>query len=219
MGSTRRAVGPVRALGTLCLVAALTACQFVSGSETNRSGPEADPTADGTVSPTLSPQGYGVRFLALSECSSRERSGFNEVSCTSERAAAQVIARHDGPREKGPLCPGPTDFVLHISESAPASRATEEDPGVPRGYACMRNLEAPHPGDPGGGGGPRTIVGDCVQDTREGEVRETACDGTGDDEPGYRVRSAVTERSSCPDSTDLYVQLGGKKPVGCAERV
>ncbi|MEV0476471.1 hypothetical protein AB0I50_42455, partial [Streptomyces prunicolor] len=86
-------------------------------------------------------------------------------------------------------------------------------------HACMRNLEPPHPGDPGGGGGPRTIVGDCVYGSGSGQVRETACDGSGQRKPQYKVVKAVLRRASCPASTALYVQLGGEQPVGCARPV
>lgn len=162
--------------------------------------------------------GHGAVFLAVDECSSRGRETFTEVSCASERAAARVIARYDGKVAEGPACPARTDFVLHISEDRPA--VDEDGNGaVPRGYACMRNLEEPHPGDPGGGGGPRTVVGDCVYGTGEGEVRETACDGSGTKAPEYRVNSAVSSRDACPATTQLYVSLEGGKPVGCAVRV
>ncbi|MCZ9346123.1 hypothetical protein NGM37_51245, partial [Streptomyces sp. TRM76130] len=65
------------------------------------------------------------------------------------------------------------------------------DGAVPRGYACMRNLQPPHPGDPGSGGGPRTIVGDCVYEAGDGQVRETPCAGTGERAPQYKVVDAV----------------------------
>ncbi|WP_308013420.1 hypothetical protein [Streptomyces beigongshangae] len=163
--------------------------------------------------------GYGTVFLGIDECSSFGRTSFTEVPCTGERAAARVVARHDGRVGNGPVCPATTDFVLHISERRPA--ADEDGDGtVPRGYACMRNLAAPHPGDPGGGGGPRTIVGDCVYGTGAGEVRETPCDdeggGTGGKAPEYEVTAAVGKRSACPASTELYVRLSGPEPVGCA---
>jgi hypothetical protein len=80
----------------------------------------------------------------------------------------------------------------------------------------MRKLQPPHPGDPGGGGGPRTIVGDCVYGAGRGEVRETACDGNGRHDPEYRVTAAVARKAQCATSTELYVQLGGARPVGCA---
>ncbi|MGW1623560.1 hypothetical protein [Streptomyces sp. NPDC002172] len=173
-------------------------------------------SARSTASPA--PSGYGTQFLGVDECSSFGTASFTEVPCTSERAAARVIARYDGTVADGPPCPATTDFVLHIG--AQRAGGTEDGAGtIPQGYACMRNLEPPHPGDPGGGGGPRTVVGDCVYGSGRGQVRETACDGSGKRKPQYRVVRAVTSRTACPASTALYVQLGGERPVGCARRL
>jgi hypothetical protein len=195
----------------LMLVAvALTGCQQSSGAEDGGLD-EVTPTPTRT-------SGYGAVFLAIDECSSFGRESFTEVPCTSEKAAARVIARHDGTVGEGRPCPATTDFVLHISEQKP-SADEDGDGAVPQGYACMRNLQAPHPGDPGGGGGPRTIVGDCVYGAGAGEVRETSCDGKGKKAPEYEVSAAVKKRAECPASTALYVQLGGAKPVGCARPV
>ncbi|MFG3270457.1 hypothetical protein [Streptomyces luteogriseus] len=215
----RSGVGVVR--GVLVLLGVLlTGCQSPSGGvvEDGRLGGSATGTtgASGTVSPAPTrPSGYGAVFLAVGECSSFGTTSFTEVPCTGERAAARVVARHDGTVRDGPRCPEATDFVLHISERRPASDE-DGDGAVPQGYACMRNLQPPHPGDPGGGGGPRTIVGDCVYGSGDGQVRETACDGTGRREPQYKVIRAVAERADCPPPTALYVRLGGKRPVGCA---
>ncbi|WP_328496195.1 hypothetical protein OHS59_28475 [Streptomyces sp. NBC_00414] len=205
-----RGVGAHRAgfagvVGSLLLLsAALSGCRLASGSD--------DDTRETAPAPTRA-SGYGVVFLGIDECSSFGRESFTEVPCTSERAAARVVARHDG--KVGPPCPATTDFVLHISEQKP-SADEDGDGAVPQGYACMRNLEAPHPGDPGGGGGPRTIVGDCVHSAGAGEVRETSCDSEGEKAPEYKVTAAVEKRSGCPASTELYVELGGPMPVGCA---
>ncbi|PWI18252.1 hypothetical protein DI272_32000 [Streptomyces sp. Act143] len=197
-------------LGAVCalLAALLAGCQGAP----DRTG--SDGHISNGVTPTR-PSGYGTVFLGVDECSSFGTTSFTEVPCASERAAARVVARFDGTTENGPRCPGTTDFVLHISEQA---RSSDEDGdgAVPQGYACMRNLSAPHPGDPGGGGGPRTIVGDCVYSSGGGQVRETACDGKGEKKPEFKVTKAVAERSRCPLSTALYVQLGGAEPVGCA---
>ncbi|MEU6093412.1 hypothetical protein [Streptomyces sp. NPDC047079] len=191
-------------LGALLMAAlavtGLGGCQTSSGAARDRAG-------GGSTAP--GPSGFGAEFLAVDECSSFGTTSSTEVPCTSERAAARVIARFDGDPSKGPACPATTDFVLHIGASGTAAP----------GYACMRNLEPPHPGDPGGGGGPRTVVGDCVYGAGKGEVRETACDGKGGHAPEYKVTSAVTRRSQCPSSTALYVQLGGERPVGCARTV
>ncbi|WP_328413843.1 hypothetical protein OG542_25915 [Streptomyces violaceus] len=212
----RSSVGVV--CGLLMLVGALlTGCQSPSAgvAEDGRLGEPATGTS-AAVSPSATrPSGYGAVFLAVDECSSFGTTSFTEVPCAGERAAARVVARHDGAVRDGPRCPATTDFVLHISEQRPASDE-DGDGAVPRGYACMRNLQPPHPGDPGGGGGPRTVVGDCVYSSGDGQVRETACDGKGERKPEYRVTRAVAGRADCPGSTALYVRLGGDRPVGCA---
>ncbi|MFF0083831.1 hypothetical protein ACFYR1_29565 [Streptomyces canus] len=207
----RFSTGVVYVLAAL-LAALLTGCtQPAAGGESDEGT-----AATASVSPSATrASGFGAVFLAVDECSSFGKASFTEVPCTSERAAARVVARHDGTPSGGPPCPATTDFVLHISEQSQISDE-DGDGAVPQGYACMRNLQPPHPGDPGGGGGPRTIVGDCVYSSGSGQVRETACDGRDARKPQYKVVKAVAERSRCPLSTALYVQLGGAQPVGCA---
>ncbi|WJV48586.1 hypothetical protein [Streptomyces flavofungini] len=197
----------------LALALALAGCQKSPGTERSSARPPGDNSPAGSAG-----SGYGAVFLGADECSSRGLKSFTEVPCGSERAAARVIARHGGRASDGPLCPGRTDFVLHISANRP-SVDEDGDGAVPQGYACMRNLEFPHPGDPGAGGGPRTVVGDCVYGDGRGRVRETACDGSGRRAPEYRVAAAVRSRDLCPVGTQLYVALGGGRPVGCAVRV
>lgn len=225
MGTQRRSAGAVNAL-VLVLALALASALTVGCQQATRRVTAAGGSAG---SPRATPFGYGLVFLGPGDCGSRGRD-VQEVPCTSEKAAARVIARHEGRYEggdgggdegrpaSGPACPAATDFVLHISESRPA--ADEDGDGeVGRGYACMRNLEPPHPGDPGEGGGPHTVVGDCVYSASKGQVKETACDGSGARAPEFEVASAVRSRAQCPPSTALYVRLGGDKPVGCARRV
>jgi hypothetical protein len=209
MQQGRRSVAAVCAL--TAVVAALTAgCQGPGA----RHAPAARTT---TPTAVVEPPDHGEEFLAVDECSSFGTTSFTEVPCSSERAAARVVARHDGTVDDGPLCPETTDFVLHVSARSTADE--DGDGSVGQGYACMRNLDPPHPGDPGGGGGPRTIVGDCVYGSGDGQVRETRCDGKGDHKPQYKVTKAVSKRSQCPGSTALYVQLRGDDPVGCARKM
>ncbi|MGC9376282.1 hypothetical protein [Streptomyces sp. MH13] len=219
----RWSAGVFCALSMLCAVL-LTGCQSPAGPAGEDDGAGGDANGDariggeaapGSAPAAVRPSGYGAVFLAIDECSSFGTVSFTEVPCGSERAAARVVAREDGRADDGPPCPATTDFVLHISEQRP-SADEDGDGAVPQGYACMRKLQPPHPGDPGGGGGPRTIVGDCVYDAGSGQVRETACDGKGERKPQFKVVEAVAARGDCPASTGLYVRLGGERPVGCA---
>ncbi|HET6360112.1 hypothetical protein [Streptomyces sp.] len=211
MGVKQRSAGVVSSLvPVLALVVALIAgCQQTSG----RTGAAASKVESATPTPS----GYGPVFLGPGDCASRGRD-FREVPCTSEKASARVTARNEGRLSAGPACPAATDFVLHISESR-LSTDEDGDGDVGQGYACMRNLEPPHPGDPGGGGGPHTVVGDCVFSASAGQMKETACDGSGTRAPEFTVASSVERRAQCPPSTALYVRLEGDKPVGCARRV
>ncbi|MFI9308457.1 hypothetical protein [Streptomyces triculaminicus] len=188
---------------------ALTGCQAAG-----RTGAETVAQGGGSVADAGS--GHVATFLGRGACTGRGRPAFAEVDCGSEQAAASVLARYYGPRTGGPRCPESTDFVLHITA---VDAGTSESDSVPEGYACMRNLRPPHPGDPGMGGGPLTVPGDCVYTERHGVVKEAACDGSGPHDPEFRVDRAVGSREDCPPATDLYVQVGGGAPVGCARRL
>ncbi|MEV5505222.1 hypothetical protein [Streptomyces orinoci] len=158
-------------------------------------------------------------YLARGSCAG-PAPGHSQLDCADPRAVARVLARYNGPRESGPRCPEDTDFVLRL---APVNAGSSEELSAPEGYACMRALHPPHPGDPGMGGGPLTVVGDCVYAERRGEtqeeVKETACDGSQAHAPEYRIAAAARTRDSCPKDTDLYVQIGGGTPIGCARRL
>ncbi|MFD9794922.1 hypothetical protein ACFWXK_28695 [Streptomyces sp. NPDC059070] len=166
----------------------------------------ADSAASRRPPPPPSAPDYGATFLGTGDCAAHGRA-FTEVPCASERAVARVSVRRTGPRGRAVQCPARTDFVLYI----------DGDGGS--GYACMRNLEPPHPGDPGMGGGPFTVVGDCVHRSGRDQVKETPCDGSGAAAPDFQVTKAVADRADCPSTTALYVQLTGGGPgVGCARR-
>ncbi|MGW1984425.1 hypothetical protein ACWCPJ_18460 [Streptomyces collinus] len=214
-------VGPTAPTALVAVAAVTVLAALLTGCR----GPAGAPSGDARSAPGRA-AGHGAPFLAVGACSSFGTVSSTEVPCAGERAAARVVARHDGAVTGGPPCPPTTDFVLRISAQRPAHDPGDEDGengengdgAIPQGYACMRNLEPPHPGDPGAGGGPRTIPGDCLYDSGRGQVRETACDGSGRRAPRYRITEATTSRRACPASTVLYVQLGGDRPVGCARR-
>ncbi|MEU3872869.1 MULTISPECIES: hypothetical protein [Streptomyces] len=192
---------------------ALTGCQAPA-----RGAAESVVPGDQAMAPAPTGPGAGATFLARGACAGRQapQGAFGEVDCANERATASVLARYYGPQSGGPRCPDITDFVLHITA---VTEGTSEALSAPEGYACMRNLAPPHPGDPGMGGGPLTVPGDCVYTEHRGVVKETTCDGSLGHAPEYRIESTVRTRSACPPDTDLYVQVGGGTPVGCARRL
>ncbi|WP_078843102.1 hypothetical protein [Streptomyces albus] len=214
--TARTTRGARRAALSVLLALPLTLAAACGQPDTSGTGRIAGP--DGKAAASASTP--NVVFLAENECSTRGRRSFDEVPCGSERAVARVLLRFHGGTEDGPVCPARTDFLLHITEHPDGiGDSGGSGSAARRGYACMRNLEPPHPGDPGGGGGPRTIAGDCVRLTRKNEVRETSCAESAVPAPEFKVTKAVAKRSSCPRSTDLYVRLGGDKPTGCARRL
>ncbi|MBQ0983567.1 hypothetical protein KBZ10_03280 [Streptomyces sp. F63] len=216
--AARTARGTRRAAAGVLLALPLVLAAACGQPDPSGGGRTAGPGDGAGAGP--SPSLLNVVFLAEGECSTRGRQSFDEVPCGSERAVAKVLLRFHGGTEDGPVCPARTDFLLHITER-PDGVGDTGDGGsdARRGYACMRNLEPPHPGDPGGGGGPRTIAGDCVRLTRKNEVREVSCAESAVPAPEFKVIKAVAKRSACPTSTDLYVRLGGDKPTGCARRL
>lgn len=212
-GRTRRAALPLTVL--------LLCGPLVSGCTASADGADPPPRkASGSPSRTARDDGV---FLSKGECATADPVGaFREDDCSDPAATARVLYRLYGLLPASPTpsvpalpsavsragdrCPGSTDFVLTVSA------------GRPRGYACMRNLDPPHPGDPGEGGGPRTVTGDCVYTSREGEVRETPCDGSRKRKPQYRIDSVAGKRPGCPAGTALYVGLGSAG-VGCGRRL
>ncbi|MEU7137587.1 hypothetical protein [Streptomyces sp. NPDC046261] len=190
-------------------------CVLTGCHAPGRTGAESVAQGEGAAMSPSAPGG-GAAFLDRGSCAGRGRPAFGEVDCASEQATATVLARYYGPQAGGPRCPQTTDFVLHITA---VNTGTSESESAPEGYACMRNLRPPHPGDPGRGGGPLTVVGDCVYTERHGVVKETACEGTAARSPEFRVEETARTRDDCPPDTDLYVQVGGGAPVGCARRL
>ncbi|MFE7352385.1 hypothetical protein ACFU8Q_04060 [Streptomyces sp. NPDC057543] len=176
-GSTTSAVRASAAIAAAAaLLALITGCGKATGyraSDKESGSPTASPT------PSVNPS-YGTEFLAIDECAAPEpgRTGaYREVPCGDPEAVARVTGRMStGNAEplSGTTCPDHTDFAIDasIGLGAPEGAQVAGD-----GYACMRNLKPPHPGDPGGGGGPRIELGDCVHsDGKNGDViTEAAC--------------------------------------------
>ncbi|MGW2046450.1 hypothetical protein ACWCPF_14865 [Streptomyces sp. NPDC001858] len=103
-------------------------------------------------------------------------------------------------------CPDSSDDVLGITGEAPWEIAGSRDyvkyaGGV--GYACVRNLKAPHPGEPGGGG-MEVEIGDCLEasDTAE-KYQEVPCKG--EVVPDVKVVDMTDLDGKCPRADDDVV--------------
>ncbi|MGW0963195.1 hypothetical protein ACWD4K_30250 [Streptomyces gelaticus] len=176
--SRRHAAATVAAVAAMVLVVGCGKAGSGHPSGTDQSSAvAASPTP--SVNPT-----YGEQFLAEGECAAPEpgkKDIYREVPCNDPKAVAKVSDRADIGRSEpfsATACSDHADFAINV----PLSIAILENrPVTGEGYACMRNLKPPHPGDTGGGGGPRIEVGDCVHSTsKDGDfVSEVACRAKG----------------------------------------
>jgi hypothetical protein len=108
---------------------------------------------------------------------------FEAVPCSARTAAARITKTVSGEKTAAlAACPKQTDGVV-------------EGPST---WACVRNLLAPHPGDPGVGGG-ILRVGDCIY------VDDTAASASPEERPCYdrygpgKIRAFVKSKSQCRD--------------------
>lgn len=104
---------------------------------------------------------------------------------------ARVLYRSEFSTAEGSRCPdGATDAdkVIHPHQTGKSAADYGKDL-----YAeiCLRNLTAPHPGDPGQGGRPNIVKGDCLAKTT-------------DLSPGSIGGEAVTEAACAADDTKLH---------------
>ncbi|MFB7914812.1 hypothetical protein [Streptomyces sp. NPDC056061] len=161
-------------------LALLTGCGKATGSHSDATGGESGSPTAAPPSPSVNPS-YGALYLDDNECAAPEKGKkdvYREVPCKSPEAVAQVTLRLESGNAtpfSATVCAENTDFVIDVPVSLALLENTQPHG---EGYACMRNLKPPHPGDPGGGGGPRIQVGDCVHsDSKENgaAVGEVAC--------------------------------------------
>ncbi|MFB6878261.1 hypothetical protein [Streptomyces sp. NPDC056323] len=176
--SSRRHAAAAATAATVAALVLITGCGKAGDGHPSDSA-QASATADASPTPSVNPS-YGEQFLAEGECAAAEpgqKVVYREVPCDGPDAVAKVIYRVDtglpDPFE-ATLCSDNSDFAVNVQVSI---AVLEDKPVSGEGYACMRNLKAPHPGDPGGGGGPRIEVGDCVHSAAKNgsPVSEVAC--------------------------------------------
>lgn len=155
-------------------------------------------------------------YLRLSDCvapAAPEAFGgiWREVACDDPAAVGTVTHLENGGAGLAgamtePDCPAGTDHAIRVTSAHLGGRAPTYL------FACVRNLKPPHPGDPGGGGGPDIVVGDCVHSKDNlAKVEETPCDGSGDLEPTHQV--ALVTRAICPPGYDAAFTFGRRQLV------
>ncbi|TDU06565.1 hypothetical protein EDD99_5127 [Streptomyces sp. 846.5] len=165
-----------------------------------------------TAVPSASASSAPAVFLPVGACvaaaTGSAGASYGAADCSAGDASAVVIQRL-APGTPATSCPSGTDFALQITSIATdgAGTAARKSKAQVTGIACLRNLHAPHPGDPGGGGGFGIVVGDCMKDTGGGSQQETACDATGADRPDYRIIGLVSRDSQCPAATTAFITV------------
>lgn len=130
--------------------------------------------------------------------------GFLQADCGGGRATVEIVDIVEG-TGTGPRCPAGTDVVADAA-AGPVSGGRIEGPEA---VWCLRNLDEPHPGDAGMGGG-ELVVGDCFVVAGEGaaDVTEVPCAG-GAQEAQYRLLASASRTEDCP--------ADGSEPIELAE--
>lgn len=112
-----------------------------------------------------------------------------EVSCSSEQAFAKVIEKYEGVDLFSPSeCPAETDTFGRFGLSA---------------TVCLRNLQPPHLGDAGRGGGVFRAQ-DCI-DNPVFTVNEVKCDS---EDAHARLAAVVDTIDKCPQDAVQFAEVG-----------
>jgi hypothetical protein len=130
------------------------------------------------------------------------RTAYERVACSDRRAGAKIhrVVAKAAPVVGSLPCPQDSDAAI----SDPFQTKT----------ICVRNLQAPHPGDPGGGGGV-IRTGDCINESIA-LSREVAC---ASDNAWGKIIAVTGKASDCdPSRTDERVDLD-KGRTACVQRL
>ena len=212
-----------------------------SGSATTAPEPTTvvtPPPAPATTAPLDNKSFAKGSCVADDPTASDDTANLAAVACSDPLAVAKVLEREPFDPTKVTSCSKPAeraDKLVQLSRLG-----TGKDAGkLEYAAVCLRNLSAPHPGDPGQGGGPNIIKGDCLVEHKSLQLSlsgdsdtttvETACSATGYGAPNYRVIGMGTttivrgEKSiPCPPSTQAQFSAPDERFIGdvyCAVRV
>ena len=194
------------ALLTVAAVFTVTGCQQSAegsaGSSTSDSA-GASGAADGTTvdqrpAPPR-PSGYGAVFLAVDECSSFGTTSFTEVPCTSERAAARVVARYDGEVSRRSAVPGDHRLrAAHQRDSGPPPTRTATEPSRRATPVCA-TWRPRTPATRAAAAARARSSATASTAPGDGQVRETACDGKGREATGVQGGGGGRPTRQVPD--------------------
>ncbi|MEO3854182.1 hypothetical protein [Acrocarpospora sp. B8E8] len=186
--ANRRLIAVLTAI--IAVLVAVIVVMIVNGGDDDRASPAGavstpSPVSPSAQTPVASP---AVQTWAKGQCLNAAYTVnaspgvVSVVPCEDAQAKSRIIA-------VTAQCPAETDGLRH-------------GPEVPTGRtACVRNLAAPHPGDPGKGGG-ILRPGDCVyiaepSDTKDTDPQERPChDRYG---PG-KIWNFYQKKSQCKDA-------------------
>ncbi|MEV5830718.1 hypothetical protein AB0L25_34645 [Spirillospora sp. NPDC052242] len=157
--------------------------------------------------PVKADECVGVRFdLQQGKSTMQQVPVAERVNCEDPKAkgkVVEVVGRSPGGfASSSPDCPDGADGVAAV-------RADPDDPRTTQ--VCVRNVDGPHPGDPGAGGAMLT-VGDCVKSSIA-FGSETPCT---DKESYAKVVARVATAQECPSTAVEIMELrsfgGGDTP-------
>jgi len=139
---------------------------------------------------------------------------YQPVSCSDPRAIARITSLGAHIDQSKPIqdsgCPDDTDMAVRTKTTGLGATSDSQ-------VYCMRNLKAPHPGDPGGGGG-GLVVNDCVYvgSSNGGrllndQVEELPC------ADGFfaKVVGKTHDKASCPGDTLSRIPYGDSGDLLC----
>ncbi|MEU3611972.1 hypothetical protein ABZ725_06590 [Streptomyces sp. NPDC006872] len=203
-------------LGVLTLTAACSNGDDGDGEDAaGVTSTQSAPDASSSPSPSESPyyDGDDNVLMAKDDCygppTGDQQGQVVEMPCEDPDAIGKVLKRVEEEIGMGSYadCPDATDDVLGITgepgwEIAGSRDYVKYASGV--GYACVRNLRAPHPGEPGGGG-MDIDIGDCVEASDTGEkYEEVPCEG--EVVPDGKVVDMTDADGRCPRTDDTVVR-------------
>lgn len=130
---------------------------------------------------------------------------FIPQDCDGPNATVEILAMESTVPE--PECPPGTDAMIDARQGSVFEGSIM---GLPEAW-CLRNLEPPHPGDAGMGGG-QLLAGDCFYVAATSEIIEAACDGSGSAKPENRLLAVVESTAECPEGTAEPIEVTNALP-------